>query len=62
MVDDHYRFRLTWRTFRGFCERIIEGRIDRLGAGAQLLARDFGPAERVQPVYVRAPDADRALA
>ena len=27
-----------------------------------LLARDFGPAERVQPVYVRAPDADRALA
>jgi predicted signal transduction protein with EAL and GGDEF domain len=24
------------------CERIIEGRIDRLGAGAQLLAQDFG--------------------
>jgi tRNA threonylcarbamoyladenosine biosynthesis protein TsaB len=24
-----------------------------------LLARDFGPAERVQPIYVRAPDADR---
>jgi tRNA threonylcarbamoyladenosine biosynthesis protein TsaB len=23
------------------------------------LARDFGPAERVEPVYVRAPDADR---
>jgi tRNA threonylcarbamoyladenosine biosynthesis protein TsaB len=27
-----------------------------------LLARDFGPAERVDPVYVRAPDADRMLA
>jgi tRNA threonylcarbamoyladenosine biosynthesis protein TsaB len=26
------------------------------------LARDFGPAERVEPVYVRAPDADRMLA
>ena len=23
------------------------------------LARDYGPAERVEPVYVRAPDADR---
>ena len=27
-----------------------------------LLARDFGPAELVEPVYVRAPDADRMLA
>ena len=26
------------------------------------LARDFGPAERVEPIYVRAPDADRMLA
>jgi len=26
------------------------------------LARDFGPAELVEPVYVRAPDADRMLA
>ena len=26
------------------------------------LAGDFGPAERVEPVYVRAPDADRMLA
>ena len=26
------------------------------------LARDFGPAERVEPVYVRAPDADRMSA
>jgi tRNA threonylcarbamoyladenosine biosynthesis protein TsaB len=25
------------------------------------LARDFGPAELVQPIYVRAPDADRVL-
>jgi tRNA threonylcarbamoyladenosine biosynthesis protein TsaB len=25
------------------------------------LATDFGPAERVEPIYVRAPDADRAL-
>jgi len=25
------------------------------------LARDFGPAELVEPIYVRAPDADRAL-
>jgi tRNA threonylcarbamoyl adenosine modification protein YeaZ len=27
-----------------------------------LLARSFGPADAIQPVYVRAPDADRALA
>jgi tRNA threonylcarbamoyladenosine biosynthesis protein TsaB len=27
-----------------------------------LLARDFGDAERVEPVYIRAPDADRMLA
>jgi tRNA threonylcarbamoyladenosine biosynthesis protein TsaB len=27
-----------------------------------LLAQDFGPAELVEPVYVRAPDADRMLA
>jgi hypothetical protein len=26
------------------------------------LAGDFGPADRVEPVYVRAPDADRMLA
>jgi tRNA threonylcarbamoyladenosine biosynthesis protein TsaB len=26
------------------------------------LAHDFGPAERVEPVYVRQPDADRMLA
>lgn len=26
------------------------------------LARDFGPAESVEPVYVRAPDAERSLA
>jgi tRNA threonylcarbamoyl adenosine modification protein YeaZ len=26
------------------------------------LARDFGPAEAVEPIYVRAPDADRMLA
>jgi hypothetical protein len=26
------------------------------------LGHDFGPAERVEPVYVRAPDADRMLA
>ena len=26
------------------------------------LAGDFGPAERIEPVYVRAPDADRLLA
>jgi tRNA threonylcarbamoyladenosine biosynthesis protein TsaB len=26
------------------------------------LARDFGPAESVEPLYVRAPDADRMLA
>jgi tRNA threonylcarbamoyladenosine biosynthesis protein TsaB len=26
------------------------------------LADDFGPADRVEPVYVRAPDADRMLA
>jgi tRNA threonylcarbamoyladenosine biosynthesis protein TsaB len=25
------------------------------------LARDFGPAETVEPIYVRAPDADRVL-
>lgn len=25
------------------------------------LARDFGPAEDVEPIYVRAPDADRVL-
>jgi tRNA threonylcarbamoyladenosine biosynthesis protein TsaB len=25
------------------------------------LARDFGPAEAVEPIYVRAPDADRVL-
>jgi tRNA threonylcarbamoyladenosine biosynthesis protein TsaB len=25
------------------------------------LARDFGPAEEVEPLYVRAPDADRVL-
>ena len=27
-----------------------------------LLAADFGPAERVQPIYLRVPDAERALA
>jgi hypothetical protein len=27
-----------------------------------LLARDFGSAELVEPVYIRAPDADRMLA
>jgi tRNA A37 threonylcarbamoyladenosine modification protein TsaB len=27
-----------------------------------LLARDYGPAEGVEPIYVRAPDADRTLA
>lgn len=27
-----------------------------------LLARSFGPADAVEPVYVRAPDADRVLA
>jgi len=27
-----------------------------------LLAHGFGPAELVEPVYVRAPDADRMLA
>jgi tRNA threonylcarbamoyladenosine biosynthesis protein TsaB len=27
-----------------------------------LLAQDFGPADLVQPVYVRAPDAERAVA
>jgi tRNA threonylcarbamoyladenosine biosynthesis protein TsaB len=26
------------------------------------LARDFGPVERLRPIYVRAPDADRTLA
>lgn len=26
-----------------------------------LLAADFGPAERAEPIYLRAPDADRAL-
>jgi len=26
------------------------------------LARDFGPAELVEPVYVRAPDAERMSA
>ena len=26
-----------------------------------LLARDFGPAELVEPIYLRAPDADRTL-
>ena len=26
------------------------------------LAHDFGPAELVEPVYVRAPDADRMFA
>ncbi len=26
-----------------------------------LLARDFGPAEQVEPVYLRVPDADRTL-
>jgi tRNA threonylcarbamoyladenosine biosynthesis protein TsaB len=26
------------------------------------LARDFGPAEAVEPIYVRVPDADRTLA
>jgi hypothetical protein len=26
------------------------------------LARDFGPAELVEPLYVRAPDAERAVA
>jgi tRNA threonylcarbamoyladenosine biosynthesis protein TsaB len=26
------------------------------------LARDFGPADLVEPIYVRAPDADKALA
>jgi hypothetical protein len=25
------------------------------------LATDFGPAELVEPIYVRAPDADRSL-
>jgi tRNA threonylcarbamoyladenosine biosynthesis protein TsaB len=25
------------------------------------LARDFGPAEEVEPIYIRAPDADRVL-
>jgi tRNA threonylcarbamoyladenosine biosynthesis protein TsaB len=27
-----------------------------------LIARDFGPAEAVEPLYVRVPDADRTLA
>jgi tRNA threonylcarbamoyladenosine biosynthesis protein TsaB len=27
-----------------------------------LLARDYGPAEGVEPIYVRSPDADRTLA
>ncbi len=27
-----------------------------------LLARDFGPAEAVEPIYVRAPDAERSAA
>lgn len=27
-----------------------------------LLASDFGPADRVQPIYLRVPDAERALA
>jgi tRNA threonylcarbamoyl adenosine modification protein YeaZ len=27
-----------------------------------LLARDYGPADAVEPIYVRAPDADRTLA
>lgn len=26
------------------------------------LARDFGPADRVEPIYLRVPDAERALA
>jgi hypothetical protein len=26
-----------------------------------LLARDFGPADAILPLYVRAPDADRVL-
>jgi hypothetical protein len=26
------------------------------------LARDFGPAERVEPLYLRVPDADRTRA
>jgi tRNA threonylcarbamoyladenosine biosynthesis protein TsaB len=26
------------------------------------LARDFGPAEAIEPIYLRVPDADRALA
>jgi hypothetical protein len=26
------------------------------------LARDFGPAERVEPIYLRVPDAERAVA
>jgi hypothetical protein len=26
------------------------------------LARDFGPAERARPIYLRLPDAERALA
>ena len=26
------------------------------------LARDFGPAEAIEPIYVRVPDADRSLA
>jgi hypothetical protein len=26
------------------------------------LAQDFGPAEAVEPLYVRVPDADRSLA
>jgi tRNA threonylcarbamoyladenosine biosynthesis protein TsaB len=25
------------------------------------LARDFGPAERLEPIYVRVPDAERSL-
>ena len=27
-----------------------------------LLARDFGPGDRAEPIYLRAPDAERALA
>jgi tRNA threonylcarbamoyl adenosine modification protein YeaZ len=27
-----------------------------------ILARDYGPADAVEPIYVRAPDADRTLA
>jgi tRNA threonylcarbamoyladenosine biosynthesis protein TsaB len=34
--------------------------IPRASLHAQL-ARDFGPAEEVEPIYVRAPDADRVL-